>query len=536
MAQPSSSIKQAVLVSRQEAEERETRIRAQQQGVGYVNLKIFPIQVEILHFLGEEISKKYRLIPYLRLGHLIRVATDQITEEKQKVLTDLSRKLRVKFQLVLASPSSIEHGLELLAKTRTLFEKRKVERITITASQIKQAIKTLAALQSAIKTIPTTQLLELVLAGAVGTRASDVHITPQKEGAVLRFRIDGALQVVTVLSPEAFKGLASRIKYLAKMEINKHDIPQDGSFSFRFDKKELEIRVSCLPTIYGEAFVLRILEANPKMLRLEELGFSQQVIERIKAAIQKPNGLILNTGPTGSGKTTTLYAILNILNQPDKKIITIEDPVEYKLAGAVQIPVTEKVGFANGLRSILRHDPDIIMVGEIRDKETAEIAVQASLTGHLVLSTLHTNNAAGAFVRLLDLGVRPFLLAGNINLVIAQRLVRKICPYCRTKVRISEEKRLFYQRFFRVKEVPEVIEVGQGCVYCHGTGFLGRVAIGEAIQPSKRLNQLLQNSPTAERIEELAIKEGMVPMIRDGWSKVLAGITTPEEVIAKTSF
>jgi len=536
MIQPSNTIKHVVLQSRDKAEEEETKARARALGLGYVNLKISPVQIEVLHILGDDISKKYRLIPYLKMGRLVRVATDQVNREKEAILEKLSSDLKLKLQLVLASPSSVAHGLGLLEKTKDLFLKRKTEKITISAGQIQKAIKTLAALQSVIKTIPITQLLELILAGAVGTRASDVHIVPRKQGAVLRFRVDGALQVVTILSEEAFKGLASRIKYLAKMEINKHHVPQDGSFSFRYENKDLDIRVSCLPTIYGESFVLRILETSPKMLHLEKLGFSQQVVAAIQEAIQKPNGLILNTGPTGSGKTTTLYAILNILNKPNKKIITIEDPVEYKLPGAVQIPVTKEVDFANGLRSILRHDPDIIMVGEIRDRETAEIAVQASLTGHLVLSTLHTNNAAGAFVRLLDLGIKPFLLAGNVNLVIAQRLVRRICPYCRAKIKISSEKKEFYKRYFRVSQIPDILIVGQGCVYCHGTGYLGRVAIGEVIKPSKKLNALLQSSPTAEAIESLAIKEGMVPMIRDGWNKVVQGITTPEEVVTKTSF
>jgi type II secretory ATPase GspE/PulE/Tfp pilus assembly ATPase PilB-like protein len=272
------------------------------------------------------------------------------------------------------------------------------------------------------------------------------------------------------------------------------------------------------------------------MQKLEELGFSEEIIKAFLRASAKPNGLILNTGPTGSGKTTTLYAILNILNKPDKKIITIEDPVEYKLPNVVQVQISEKITFASGLRSILRHDPDIIMVGEIRDKETAQIAIQASLTGHLVLSTLHTNNAAGAFIRLLDLGIEPFLLAGNVNLVIAQRLVRRICPYCKTKKIIPEDKKIIYKNFFKLKELPSHLWEGRGCEYCHATGFMGRIAIGEVIEPSFKLNQLLQTRPTADSIEELVLKEGMRPMVIDGWLKVISGITTPEEVISKTSF
>jgi type IV pilus assembly protein PilB len=536
MARPTSIIKQVVSMGQEEAEEQEAKMTAQALGLGYVNLKTSPIQVEVLHFLGDEISQKYRLIPYLQMGKTVRLATDKYSDNYKAVLAKISQDKKSTFQIVLASASSIEHGLDLLVKTKDLFLKAEPEKIVITQAQINQAVKTLAALQSAIQQTPTTQLLELILAGALGTRASDIHMSPQKQGAILRLRIDGALQVVTVLNAEAYKGLDSRIKYLAKMEISRGDTPQDGSFSFRFGDKDLDIRVSTLPTQYGESFVLRVLEESPQSFHLDQLGFSKEVEVLIVEAITHPNGLILNTGPTGSGKTTTLYSILNILNKPQTNIVTIEDPVEYKLPGVEQIPVTQKVSFATGLRSILRHDPDIIMVGEIRDKDTADIAVQASVTGHLVLSTLHTNNAAGAFVRFVDLGIEPFLLVGNVVLVIAQRLVRKICPYCRAKIKVTPEQKQFYQKYFRVNIVPDELVRGQGCVYCHGTGFLGRIVIAEAIKPSADLDQLLATKPNAAQTEKVAIKNGMVPMVVDGWNKVLAGITTPEEVIEKTGF
>jgi len=536
MPKPSSVIKQVVSVSREEEEENEAKSKAKSLGLGYVNLKTSPIQVEVLHFLGDEISKKYRLIPYIAIGRTVRLATDVYPGNFKADLDKISQQKKISFQIVLASSSSLNHALDLLDKTKDLFLKAQPEKIIITKEQIDKSIKDLAALQTAIQQTPTTQLLELILAGALGTRASDIHLSPQKKGAVLRLRIDGALQVITVLTNEAFKGLSSRIKYLAGLNIVGKDVPQDGSFSFRYGNEDLDIRVSTLPTEYGESFVLRVLEENPKSLHLESLGFSQNVENMIREAIMHPNGLILNTGPTGSGKTTTLYAILNILNKPQKNIVTIEDPIEYKLSGVEQIPVSAKVNFANGLRSILRHDPDIIMIGEIRDKETADIAVQASLTGHLVLSTLHTNNAAGAFVRFVDLDIQPFLLVGNVLLVIAQRLVRKICPYCRARVKVNEDKKVFYKKYFRVGSVPDELVYGQGCVYCHGTGFLGRTVVAEAIKPSDELNRLLQAKPNTQEIQVAAIKNGMKPMVLDGWDKVLAGITTAEEVIEKTSF
>jgi type II secretory ATPase GspE/PulE/Tfp pilus assembly ATPase PilB-like protein len=536
MARPSSIIKQVVSTSQQESEEIEARMQAQSLNLGYVNLKTSPIQVEVLHFLGDEVSQKYRLIPYLQMGKTVRLATDQYNQNLKPVLEKIGQDKQASFQVVLASQSSIEHGLDLLIKTRDLYLKAEPEKIVISETQIKQAVQSLAALQTAIQQTPTTQLLELVLAGALGTRASDIHISPQKTGAILRLRIDGALQVVTVLNQESYKGLDSRIKFLAKLELSRGDTPQDGSFSFKYGATDLDIRVSTLPTEYGESFVLRVLEETPQSFQLSQLGFSKEMESQIREAIMRPNGLILNTGPTGSGKTTTLYSILNILNKPERNIITIEDPVEYKLPGIEQIPVTDKVDFKTGLRSILRHDPDTIMVGEIRDRETASIAIQASLTGHLVLSTLHTNNAAGAFVRFVDLEVEPFLLIGNVVLVIAQRLVRRICPYCRAKVKVTSEQNALYQKYFRVKEVPSELVRGQGCIYCHGTGFLGRVVIAEAIKPSPDLNQILQNKPDANAIQTVAIKNGMKPMVLDGWEKVLAGITVPEEVIEKTSF
>jgi len=536
MVRPTSIIKQVVSMGQEEAEEQEAKMQAQALGMGYVNLKTSPIQIEVLHFLSDEISQKYRLIPYLQMGKTVRLATDSPSQNYKQILGKISQEKKSTFQIVLASNSSIVHGLDLLNKTKDLYLKAEPEKIIITEQQINEAIKSLAALQSAIQQTPTTQLLELILAGALGTRASDIHLSPQKNGAVLRLRIDGALQVVTVLTQEAYKGLTSRIKYLGKMEISHGDTPQDGSFSFRYGNSDLDIRVSTLPTEYGESFVLRVLEENPKALHLNELGFSKEVENLIKEAIGHPNGLILNTGPTGSGKTTTLYSILNILNKPETNIVTIEDPVEYKLPGIEQIPVTQKVGFATGLRSILRHDPDVIMVGEIRDRDTADIAVQASITGHLVLSTLHTNDAPGAFVRLVDLGIEPFLLIGNVELVIAQRLVRRICPYCKAKTKVTDEQKKFYQKYFKVNDVPDELIHGQGCIYCHGTGFLGRIVIAEAIKPSEELNRLLETRPNTSDLEKVAIKNGMTPMILDGWHKVLEGITTPEEIIEKTSY
>lgn len=411
----------------------------------------------------------------------------------------------------------------------------------------KKEIKNISDLKKEIEkslTKSATEILEIILGGAIALSASDVHIEPEEEIAKLRVRIDGILLDVITPEKKIYETLLSRIKLLSGLKLNIADRPQDGRFSVLIEELPIEIRTSTLPAEYGEAIVLRLL--NPKsLIEIEALGLRKDLVEIFEREIKKPNGMIVVTGPTGSGKTTTLYAILKRINKPEIKIITIEDPVEYHLKGLSQTQVDPKKGytFASGLKSIMRQDPDVILVGEVRDLETAEIACQAALTGHLVFSTLHTNDAAGAVARLVDLGVRPISIAPSLNMVVAQRLPRKICKECVKFAPPSPAVLKKIKEFW--KRIPEQIKKegglsplraelkipqAVGCQNCNFTGYRGRIGIYETFLVDDEMEKFILTSPSIVAMRELAIKKGMVLMHHDGLIKVLEGITTIEEV------
>jgi type II secretory ATPase GspE/PulE/Tfp pilus assembly ATPase PilB-like protein len=419
-----------------------------------------------------------------------------------------------------------------------------VEIPQVKLAELQKEIKNILVLAKKIEqflTASTTELLEIILAGSIILNSSDIHFEPEEEKVKLRIRIDGLLYDVLMLDLKVYKVLLSRIKLLSGIKLNITDRPQDGRFTIVMEKVVIEIRTSTLSAEYGETIVLRIL--NPKsLIELEALGLRKDLIEIFNREIKKPNGMIIVTGPTGSGKTTTLYAVLKRINKPEIKIITIEDPVEYHLEGLSQTQVDTSRGytFANGLRAIVRQDPDVILVGEIRDKETAEIALQAALTGHLVFSTLHTNDAAGAIARLVDLGVRPVSIAPAINMVVAQRLVRKICQKCtklvppslidleKLKKSLATVKKEILPPAFFSKNlmIPKV----NGCPDCNFVGYKGRVGVFETFLVDDEIEKFILQSPSIVDMRELAIKKGMVLMRQDGLIKVLEGITTIEEV------
>ncbi len=382
----------------------------------------------------------------------------------------------------------------------------------------------------------TTELLGIVLAGAINLNASDIHLEPEEEKNQLRVRIDGILQDVLELDKKVYQSLLSRIKLLSKLKLNVSDRPQDGRFSINLGKEEIEIRTSILPAEYGESIVLRIL--NPKsLISLEDLGLRKDLEILFKKEISKPNGMIIVTGPTGSGKTTTLYAFLKKINQPEIKIITLEDPIEYHLEGISQTQVDSKKGydFASGLRSIMRQDPDVVLVGEIRDLETASTALQAALTGHLVFTTLHTNDSAGTIARLQALGEKPINISPAVNLAVAQRLVRKVCQKCaKFEKPSSEELKLIKSELKNVSEdlYPKEIKIARtkGCKSCNNTGYTGRTSIFEAIEIDEEIERFILTSPSISALREIAIKKGMVTMRQDGFIKATNGITTIEEV------
>ena len=411
------------------------------------------------------------------------------------------------------------------------------------STEIKKEIKNISEFEEKIKAFlekRVTEILEIILGGAIFLDVSDIHIEPRKENAKLRIRIDGILEDVLLLDKKIYENLLSRIKLLSGIKLNITNRPQDGRFSIIIDKATIEIRTSTLPAEFGESIVLRIL--NPKsLINLETLGLREDLLEIFDKEIKKPNGMIIVTGPTGSGKTTTLYAFLEKIQNPEIKVITIEDPIEYHLAGISQTQVNPRAGydFANGLKSIMRQDPDVILVGEIRDLETASIALQAALTGHLVLTTLHTNNAAGTIARLQALGEKPVNIAPAINIIIAQRLVRKVCKKCaefeKTPHQFLEKLKKEFKNLPPQVKIPEIgeelkIPKIKGCKDCNFTGYRERIGIFEAFLVDDEMENFILTSPSIAALREVIIKKGMVTMKQDGLIKVLEGITTIEEV------
>ena len=487
-----------------EAEERHAKERAQKLGLDYINLVSYPFAPNVLALIPQEKATQYRLVAYLKVENLVKVATDNppnaATEE---LLENLKKQAQFDFRLSFCSRTSLDFALSRYDALLPQAQETKVEVTKETEDAFEKEISSIKALRDKITTVSTTELLDVVFAGAMRLDASDIHIEPASQQMRIRYRIDGVLQNIAELPMEAFHNLLSRVKYLAQLKL---DIthPQNGRFSVKVIGQDVDVRVATMPTSYGEAFTLRLLPKNKQFLTLEKLGFSEEGLAAIHEAISKPQGMILNTGPTGSGKTTTLYAILQKLNVSGTKIITLEDPIEYRISGIeqVQIDVDNKTSFLDALKASLRQDPNTLMIGEIRDKETADIALQAAMTGHLVLSTLHTNNAPSSFARLAEMGVEPYLMSGTINLIIAQRLVRKIHETCQ----------------------------GKGCDKCHQTGFKGRIAILEVLKPGPEIEKLIQEKAPLREFEETAKKLGMKTMHEDGMEKVQKGITTKEEV------
>ncbi len=408
--------------------------------------------------------------------------------------------------------------------------------------EIQKEIKNISDLKEKVESSLTesvTEILEVILGGVIALDASDIHIEPREEEVMIRARVDGVLQDVLILEQKIYEGILSRIKLLSGIKLNITDRPQDGRFSILMEELPIEIRASTLPSEYGESVVLRIL--NPKsLIDMEALGLREDLFNLFKKEIEKPNGMIIVTGPTGSGKTTTLYAFLKKIHKPEIKIITIEDPIEYHLKGISQTQVAPDRGydFASGLRSIVRQDPDVILVGEIRDLETASIALQSALTGHLVFTTLHTNDAAGTVARLQALGEKPVNIAPAINMAVAQRLIRKICQKCAEFKKISPEelkklkKELSSLKAIKIPKLTPGLKIPRikGCPNCNYTGYRGRIGIFEAFLVDDEMEKFILENPSIAGLRKEAIKKGMVTMYQDGLIKVLEGITTLEEV------
>lgn len=498
--------------------------------------------------MSEDDAKKYSLICFYRTEKEIKVGSPQpLSEEQQQFIEQLKENFDVAVIVYLISAHSFNRALAMYANLPKITPT--IKGVNITEDDLKKfetQIQTISDLQEKIQKIPLTDLFALVMAAANKFRASDIHIEAEEQDVKMRFRVDGMLVEAASLKKEIWPQIISRIKLFSSLKINIIDKPQDGRFTIFLTNDKIDVRVSTLPTAFGESVVMRLLRSSAASLQFDQLGISEPANTKLLQQIQRPNGMIMTTGPTGSGKTTTLYAILNKLNSPETKIITLEDPVEYKLAGIAQSQIDQShdYTFAKGLRAILRQDPDVIMVGEIRDIETADTAVQSALTGHLVISTLHTNDAAGAIPRFLSMGVKPYLLAPALNAVIGQRLCRRLCNECKKEIQLNVETLEKVKKL--LGEIPQnagvsfdinnlkfygVPEGENKCEKCQGIGYKGRVGIYEVLLMDAEIEKAVLSGTAPEYLmRELATKQGMVTMAQDGLLKCLQGTTSVDEV------
>jgi len=523
--------------------EKQTQQIAQQSGLDYVNLYGFSISPEALTLVQEGRAREMKIVCFYYDGKNIRLGCLEPTKEVENELAHLRDQYFAEARLYLISENSLSIALEAYkALPKVKKYESGVEINEESLEKFKEAISNYKSLNEKINEVNITDIVTLMLATALKVAGSDIHIEAGEAGVVIRIRIDGVLQEAAVISREKWSKIVSRLKILSRVKININDKPQDGRYTIYLKDKKIDVRCSFLPTAYGESVVMRLLDSGADTLEFERLGIRPEILPILKREISKPNGLILTTGPTGSGKTTTLYAVLNRLNQPGTKIITLEDPIEYQLKGINQSQVDNKRGytFSDGLRSILRQDPNVVMVGEIRDLETAEIAVQASLTGHLVLSTLHTNDAAGVIPRLIDIGVKPYFLVPSINAVIGQRLIRCLCHKCRQEKTPTAEEQEQVNKILAVispkagvnipAELPKIYQAGEGCPACNFTGYKGRSGIYEIFTMNDKIKQLTVDNAPSFKILQQAVEDGMITMLQDGILKVLEGLTSLDEV------
>jgi type IV pilus assembly protein PilB len=513
---------------------------AVQSGMEFVDLDVTDIPPEIIDLVDFSVAESYKIIPVTYDGATITVAMSDPTNVS--IFDDLRFMLDGEVQGAVATDDAIERAFE-----KYYGDKKAASMESIVASlegeegvellDGRDQIPDLERLEKDAHSKPVVKLLNMILLQAIKDRAADIHLEPFEGDFKVRYRVDGVLY--EMVPPPAHLALAitSRVKVMSGLNIAETRVPQDGRIELNIGGKPVDLRVSTLPTAFGESVVMRVLDRSNVNLDLEQIGLNPKDLETVKRLIDLPHGIILVTGPTGSGKTTTLYSALNYANSPEIKIITTEDPVEYDLPGIIQVQVHEDIGvtFAGCLRSILRQDPDKILVGEIRDLETGQIAIQSSLTGHVVFSTLHTNDAPSAITRMLDLGVEPFLLSATLEAIIAQRLVRTICPKCKVEYSPSEEE--LYELELTPADVGgRTFYYGEGCDYCNGTGYRGRTAVFEIMMLHEELRKLVSSESSTDHIREIAKASGMNTLRDSGLLAIYDGITTIEEVVRETIF
>lgn len=527
-------------------EEELAKILSEKYSIPYADLGKLTIDTDGLRILPEEVARKAKMAIFDLIGKRVRVAMlAPKREDTQGILRDLESRGYI-IEPFMVSTQSLNRAWERYNEI-SYASTTKEGTLDIASAEIEefvnkvQKLDDVKALVNEVtqmkKSFRISRIVEIIMASSIALGASDIHVEPEEEIVRVRFRLDGVLVEVTSLDFDTYNLLLSRIKLLSGMKLNIKEAAQDGRFSVTIGNRDIEIRSSILPGNYGESIVMRLLDPASIQVKIQDLGVPDKLMKIFIENLNKPNGMILNTGPTGSGKTTTLYAFMRLKRKPEIKIVTIEDPIEYHLEGIVQTQVDNSKGydFNTALQKTLRQDPDVIMVGEIRNLETAETAIHAALTGHLVFSTLHTNNAAGTFTRLIDLGVNPKILTSAISMAIAQRLTRRLCEHCKQEMQLEgEEKELIKSVYETIKE-PEVawtdtIYKAVGCEQCNNSGYKGRIGIFEAVLSDSKVEAALEMNPSAREIKIAAEHQGIMDMAQDGVTKILKGITTPEEV------
>jgi type IV pilus assembly protein PilB len=525
-----------------EFQEKSVLENAKKLGIGYVDVARLPINPDFLKVLDFDTAIRTKIIPFYKNGKAIRLAVTSLDEPETKKVLDNLRGQGFELDINLASASGIEDALNMYQKTQQYTKIELVDSVEQkSVKTYEKEITELSQLSAKLDTVPAEEGLNILNIGAMKTGASDAHYEPEEKTVIVRFRIDGMLHRVFEIKPASYRNILNQIKYKSQMQLNITNVPQDGRYDFSYNNRKTDVRVSVLPTPFGESVVCRFLVSDEKPVTFAELGFQGISLKKMENAVGISQGMILCTGPTGSGKTTTLYSLLNSMKSPESKIITLEDPVEYHVDGVTQSQIDEKRGytFASGLRSILRQDPDVIMIGEIRDLETAQTSAQAALTGHVLLSTLHTNSAIETIPRLINMGLPPFMVAPALNTIIAQRLVRRVCPKCATQEPIStSEKEEFDKVLTNLKNVNKLVEANtpdkvaktHGCDFCSHTGYKGQLVISEIIVVDEEIKNLILNNSSTIKMISAARVNGMMTMREDGFIKASQGLTTLEEV------
>jgi len=520
-----------------------TAVLSRQYGVPSINLKYYEVDPTVVKLIPQETAIRYQIVPLSRVGSTLTIAMTDPTNVF--AMDDIKFMTGFNVEPVVASESAIAEAIsKFYGENASVQELDKVmkdlagEETDLELAGEEEQMD-LASLEKAAEEAPIIKLANLILTDSVRKGASDIHIEPYEKEYRVRFRVDGILQPVMTPPMKLKDALTSRLKIMAKLDISEKRLPQDGRIMIKFSKegkkKELDFRVSTVPTLYGEKIVLRLLDKENLRLDMTKLGFEQESLTRFERNILRPYGMVLVTGPTGSGKTNTLYSSVSRLNSPETNIMTAEDPVEFQLAGVNQVQMKEQIGlnFAAALRAFLRQDPNIILVGEIRDFETAEIAVKAALTGHLVLSTLHTNDAPSTISRLMNMGIEPFLVATSVNLICAQRLVRRICVNCKEVLQLPEQTLL--DAGYTAEEAKTTqISHGKGCSVCNNTGYKGRVGLYEVMEINDDVKELILVGASAMELKKKSLEHGMITLRRSGLIKAAAGHTTLEEVLRET--